>query len=439
MNISIFGLGYVGCVTAACLAQKGHTVIGVDVNPVKVDLVNSGRSPIVEPGLQELLSEVVQVGRLRATMNASEAVLASELSLVCVGTPANADGSQNLAYLRRVCHDIGAALSRKDANHLVAIRSTVFPGTTENVLVPILQAASGKQVGQGLDVAVNPEFLREGCSLRDFYDPPFIIIGELHIGNAALLVEMYQMTSATVFKTNIRTAEMIKCTCNAFHALKVAFANEIGSLCREQEINSFELMDIFVADTQLNLSPAYLKPGLAFGGSCLPKDVQALVYQAAQSRLSLPLLENILPSNQAQIARSIALVNEMGKKNIGVIGLSFKGGTDDLRDSTAVKMVRAWIDRGLNVQVHDEAVNAALLLGANREFMERTLPELPSILKGSLETVIASSDVIVLTQSLNPDWQVLARLIRDEQVLVDLVGQNELQTLSRGRYVGPCW
>ncbi len=439
MRISVLGLGYVGCVTAACLAKEGHEVVGVDINPAKVDLINAGRSPVVEPGLDTLLGEVVQRRTLRATMDAVEAVEASGLSLICVGTPANPDGSQNLDALERVCRDIGQALMHKTRYHLVVVRSTVLPGTLEKQVVPILKAASGREIGDGYDLAINPEFLREGSSIADFYHPPFIIIGELHRGTAGVLEGLYSGISVPLFKTDVRTAEMIKYVCNAFHALKVVFANEMGNLCQELGINAIELMDIFASDTKLNLSPVYLRPGFAFGGSCLPKDLRALLYQAEGRKLSLPALEAILSSNEAQIARAVALVKDTGKKNIGVIGLSFKGGTDDLRDSPAVKVVRALLDQGLIVQVFDEAINIDLLLGANREFMERALPELPSLLESSLETVIASSDVIVLSQKVNLDSKVLARLIKDDQVIVDLVGQEELRTRGRGRYVGICW
>jgi len=331
MRVSIFGLGYVGCVSAASLAAEGHEIVGVDVNPEKVGAINEGRSPIVEPGLEELLKRGVAQKRLRATTDTSEAVYATDLSLICVGTPSRKNGSLDLTYLTRVCEQIGDVLKDKPGYHVVVVRSTVLPGTTHSQVIPALESRSGKKYGEGFGVAVNPEFLREGTALKDFRHPPLTLVGHNHAADAAPTKALYTDIDAPLFSTSIRVAEMIKYTSNAWHAVKVVFANEIGNICKRVGVDSHDVMDIFCNDEKLNISAYYLKPGFAFGGSCLPKDVRALQYRAKQLDLEVPLLGALLGSNRLQVQHAIDLIVETGKKRIGLFGFSFKAGTDDLR------------------------------------------------------------------------------------------------------------
>ena len=339
MRISVFGLGYVGCVSAACLANDGHEVIGVDVNPQKVEAVQAGRSPIIEPGLDELIEEAVKAEKLQATLDSRLAVHNSNISLICVGTPSNGNGSLKLDYVENVSREIGAALSDKQDYHVVVMRSTVLPGTVEDRLIPILEQHSDKSAGADFGASMNPEFLRESSAIQDYYHPSHIVIGELDRRSGDVVEQMYAAVEAPVVRTPIQTAEMLKYANNAFHALKVAFANEIGNLCKAQGIDGRDVMEIFCQDEQLNISPAYLRPGYAFGGSCLPKDLRALLYRAKERDLECQVLNAFVASNQSQVERGIQLVERTGRKKVGVLGLSFKSGTDDVRESPVVPLV----------------------------------------------------------------------------------------------------
>ncbi|MGE3179942.1 MAG: nucleotide sugar dehydrogenase, partial [Vicinamibacterales bacterium] len=331
MNVSVFGLGYVGSVSAGCYAADDHRVVGVDVQPEKVAAINEGRSPVVEPGLSELLAAEAASGRLRATTDPRAAIDESDVSLICVGTPSRRNGSLDLTYLQRVCEQIGLALRDKAGYHVVIVRSTVLPGTTHQLIIPTLEACSGKKYGDGFGVSVNPEFLREGTALADFRKPPLTLVGHNHAVDASGTIELYRSIDAPLFSTNVRVAEMIKYTSNAWHALKVCFANEIGNLCKALGADSHEVMNIFCRDEKLNLSSYYLTPGFAFGGSCLPKDVRALQYRAKELDVDTPVLRSILPSNALQIQRAFDAVMETGRKRVGLLGFSFKVNTDDLR------------------------------------------------------------------------------------------------------------
>src|SRR5437762_1221103 len=346
MRVSVFGLGYVGSVSAASFAADGHQVVGVDINRDKVAALNAGRSPIVEPGLDALIAKGVAEGCLRATSDTEEAVTASEVSLLCVGTPSRRNGSLDLSYLERVTSEVGAALRKKSGYHVVVVRSTVLPGTTNERVIPLLEQASGKPYGEGFGVSVNPEFLREGTALKDFRKPPMTLVGHNHAADASGTIALYQSIDATLVSTSIRVAEMLKYTCNAWHALKICFANEIGNLCKQLDMDSHQVMDIFCRDEKLNLSPAYLKPGFAFGGSCLPKDVRALIHRGRQADLETPVLSAVLESNQRQIARAYELVAATGKRRVGVLGMAFKAGTNDLRESPVVSLVERLIGKG---------------------------------------------------------------------------------------------
>src|SRR4026207_1745171 len=396
MKVSVLGLGYVGSVSAASFAADGHTVVGVDVNPDKVASLNEGRSPIVEKGLDELIKTAVANGSLRATTSTEEAVQATDLSLLCVGTPSRKNGSLDLAYLERVCQQIGAALARKDAYHVVVVRSTVLPGTTHDVVIPTLERASGKQYGTGFGVTVNPEFLREGTAIQDFRQPPLTLVGHNYQSDAAPTEALYAKVDAPLVTTSIRTAEMIKYASNTWHALKVCFANEIGNLCKRLHIDSHEVMDIFCRDEKLNLSSYYLKPGFAFGGSCLPKDVRALQYRAKEVDLDMPVIQAIPGSNQLQIQHAIDEIVDTGKKRVGLLGFSFKAGTDDLRESPIVILAEALLGKGYDLRIYDRNVSVARLVGANKEYINTQIPHLSSLLCETIDEVLDNSDVIVV-------------------------------------------
>ncbi|MCA1816668.1 MAG: nucleotide sugar dehydrogenase [Acidobacteria bacterium] len=437
MKLSVFGLGYVGCVSAACFAREGHDVTGVDVNATKVEIINAGKSPIVEAGIGELIGEMVAGGKLRATTETRGAVHSSELSLVCVGTPSNANGSLDLSYVKRVCKEIGAALETKTAPHVVVIRSTMLPGTIESVVVPALEVYSGKKVGEGIGVCINPEFLREGTSLKDFYAPPFTLIGADDEDVAASVRRLYSKIDAPLYVTSVKSAEMVKYACNCFHALKVSFANEIGNVCKELGVDSHEVMEVFCRDTKLNLSPYYLKPGFAFGGSCLPKDLRALQYKAKELDVEVPVLRAALQSNRLQVERAVEMVLRTGKKRVGVLGFSFKAGTDDLRESPMVALIEALIGKGLQLSIYDRDVSLARLFGANKEYIEREIPHISQLMRASVEEVLESAEVVVVGNKAEEFREVEGKL-RSDQTLIDLVRLFETKRTG-GNYEGICW
>ena len=438
MKISIFGLGYVGCVTAACLARDGHQVIGVDVNPYKVDVLASGRSPIVEPGLDVLIKTAIDSDNLRVTLDGQVATRDTDVSLICVGTPSNGNGSLKLDYVENVSREIGEALLSKAAYHLVVVRSTMLPGTVQERLIPILEQHSGKRAGIDFGVCINPEFLRESCAIKDYDHPSYIVIGEFDQRSGDLVEQMYQTIDAPIIRTTIETAEMVKYVSNAFHALKIAFANEVGNFSKAHGIDGQRVMEIFVQDRQLNISPAYLQPGFAFGGSCLPKDLRALLYRAKEHDLNLPVLNAVIDSNEKQIRRGIELVEKTGRKKVGVLGLSFKAGTDDVRESPVVPLVETLIGRGYQVSVYDETVNPDQLIGANKAFLERELPHIASIMRTSVEDVLQETEVVVVT-SASRAIDDLAQRIGSGHILIDLDGALRNNSTVRGSYEGICW
>jgi len=438
MRVSVFGLGYVGSVSAANFAADGHDVIGVDVNPEKVAAVNSGRSPIVEPGLDALLQESVDAHRLRATTSTSETIADTDLSLICVGTPSRKNGSLDLSYLIRVCEQIGDALRDKPTYHVVVVRSTVLPGTTHEHVIPTLEAHSGKKYGEGFGVSVNPEFLREGTALKDFRQPPLTLVGHNHAADAAPTKALYDTIEAPLFSTSIRVAEMMKYTSNAWHAVKVVFANEIGNLCKRVGIDSHDVMDIFCQDQKLNLSPYYLKPGFAFGGSCLPKDVRALQYRAREVDLEMPLINSLLGSNRMQIQHAIDQIVDTGKKRIGILGFSFKAGTDDLRESPMVILGEALLGKGYELCIYDRNVSLARLMGANKEYIEQQIPHLSRHLCDSVDDVIARSEVIVIGNAA-PEFADAVARCRPDQMVIDLVRIPINFAALQAQYDGICW
>jgi GDP-mannose 6-dehydrogenase len=409
MRVSVFGLGYVGSVTAACLAEQGHRVIGVEVNPEKLAMLKAGRSPVFEPGLAELLAKVHAAGRFTATGNAAEAVRDSEVSLICVGTPGQKTGRPDLSHVENVCREIGEALRGKNAPHTVAVRSTMLPGSIETVVAPLL--------GGGRVVA-NPEFMREGSAIRDFYEPPFVLIGESKPGDGDAVAELYRCVAAPQLRVSLRAAEAIKFACNAFHAAKITFANEIGRFCKAHGIDSHEVMEVFCRDTKLNLSAAYLKPGMAYGGSCLPKDLRALLSRAREHDLELPLLEAIARSNLAQIQRTVEFVAELGHREVGILGLSFKPGTDDLRESPVVIMAETLLGKGFKLAIHDSEVELTRLTGANKRFLQEKLPHINELLVKSLDEALARSRLVLVCKNA-PEYR---QLRPHNHCVVDLVG-----------------
>lgn len=439
MRVSVFGLGYVGCVSAACLARQGHTVVGLDINPQKVELVGAGQAPVVEPGLDELLPRVVHAGRLRVSRDPVPAVAETDVSLICVGTPSAGNGRLELRYLENVCQEIGTALATKRDYHVVVVRSTVLPGTTRERLIPLLEEHSGRLASVDFGVCVNPEFLREGSALRDYARPSQTIIGQLDPRSGDVVQELYAGLEAPIVRTGLETAEMVKYVSNAFHAVKVTFANEIGNLCKALGIDGEEVMSLFCRDRHLNISPAYLKPGFAFGGSCLPKDLRALLYRAKELDLECPLLSAVPRSNQLQIQRGIAMVEKTGRKRVGVLGLSFKAGTDDVRESPVIPLIETLVGRGYRVSVYDEKVRLERLVGANRLFLERELPHIASLLRPSIDAVLDEAEVIVLANA-SEAFRRVADLLRAGQILIDLVGNGRgSSTQARGAYEGICW
>ncbi|MFD7060239.1 nucleotide sugar dehydrogenase [Streptomyces sp. NPDC059906] len=444
MRVSVFGLGYVGCVSAACLAGMGHQVVGVDVNQVKVDLVNDGKAPVVEERIGELIAEVVGSGALRATGDVHEAIMESEISLICVGTPSEANGSLCTTYLERVTEEIGAALADRDGRsgsggrHTVVFRSTMLPGTCANLLVPILEKYVGGTAGVDFGVAVNPEFLREGTSVRDFFDPPKTVIGELDPASGDAVLALYDSLPGEVFRVPVATAEAIKYADNAFHGLKIGFANELGAVCQALGVDSHQVMDVFLADRKLNISPAYLRPGFAFGGSCLPKDLRSLVHAAQRADVSVPILSHVLPSNSAHLERAVELVERTGKRRVGMFGLSFKPGTDDLRESPLVELAERLFGKGYDLRIHDANVSLSRLLGANREYVETRLPHLAQLLADSVDEVLDHAEVCLVGTR---DPAVLSALPHGGgPLLIDLIHLPDADTRrTEPGYMGLAW
>ncbi|MCL4797989.1 MAG: nucleotide sugar dehydrogenase [Burkholderiales bacterium] len=438
MNISIFGLGYVGAVSLACLARDGHRVVGVDIDQAKLDLIASGKTPVVEEGMVELMAETAGSGRVSVTRDVTEAVHATDLSLVCVGTPSAANGSQDQGAIVRLAHDMGAALRTKRDGHVVVFRSTLVPGTVEETLRPILERESGKRDGVGFHACFQPEFLREGSSIRDYDKPPFTVVGAAAEAPVAALKALFGHLPCEFHATSIRAAEMLKYCCNNFHALKIAFANETARLCEALGVDPFEVMELVCRDTQLNISRAYLRPGFAFGGSCLPKDLRATIYLAKMRDVELPMLGGILPSNRTHIERAIAKVLESGRKRIGMIGLSFKSGTDDLRESPLVTLAEQLIGKGLQLLVYDPEVQLSRLLGANRRFIEQHVPHIGSLMCDDLQDVIGESDLLVVGMNDAHTVRMLKERVQANQIVLDLVNIGRRDDL-RGRYIGLCW
>lgn len=437
MRISIFGIGYVGAVTGACLARDGHDVVAVDINPTKVDILNAGCSPITEPGLDELIETGVRMKRLSATSNAEEAIAETDVSLVCVGTPSAPNGSLDTSYVKRTGEEIGRALARKSQFHSVVIRSTVLPGTTENIVIPAIELGSGKRRGEGFGVAFFPEFLREGSAIRDFDKPGTIVIGVLDETTRDRLLSLHERLDETPQILGMRAAEAIKYANNSWHALKVSFANEMGLICKAFRVDSHEVMDALCKDTKLNISPAYLKPGFAFGGSCLPKDVRALRHGARAADVDTPVLDAALMANENQMKKALSMIDEAGLRRVGLVGLSFKPNTDDLRSSPFVSLAERLIGRGFDLRIYDPIVYRSCHLGANRESIMRDIPHLAERMVKTGEDLLSHSEVVVVGNP-NQAKPFMDKESRGGRVIIDLVRVERYQQTS-GLYHGICW
>ena len=420
MNISIFGLGYVGAVSLACLARDGHRVVGVDIDGTKLALIADGKTPVVEEGMVDLVAAAAASGRVDVTTDVADAVRRTEVSLICVGTPSASNGSQDLSAILALAGDLGRAMRDKAEPHVAVFRSTLAPGTVEDVVRPIVERESGKRDGAGFHLCFQPEFLREGSSIRDYDKPPFTIVGANHPYPVAKLHELFGHLPCAFHTTSVRSAEMVKLCCNNFHTLKITFANETARLCDAMDVDPFEVMDLLCKDTQLNISKAYLKPGYAFGGSCLPKDLRATMYMAKQADVELPMLGGILASNRVHIEKAVEKVLATGKRRVGMIGLSFKTGTDDLRESPTVTLAERLIGKGLSLLVYDPEVNLSRLLGANKRFIEQHLPHIGNLIRGTIGEVVEESDVLIASLSDPAVFDDLRKSVRRDHVIIDL-------------------
>ncbi|MDN4544645.1 MULTISPECIES: nucleotide sugar dehydrogenase [unclassified Pseudomonas] len=436
MRISIFGLGYVGAVCAGCLSARGHDVVGADISAVKIDLINQGKSPIVEPGLEHLLELGARSGRLRGATDVESVVMDTEISFICVGTPSKKNGDLELNYIESVCREIGETLRSKSAWHSVVVRSTVLPGTVKNVVIPLLESCSGKRAGIDFGVAVNPEFLRESTAIKDYDHPPMTVIGELDQRTADMLEALYKELEAPIVRKSIEVAEMIKYTCNVWHAIKVSFANEIGNISKAVGVDGREVMDVVCLDNKLNLSRYYMRPGFAFGGSCLPKDVRALTYRAGQLDVEHPLLAAIMRSNAVQVQTAFNLIAGYGKRRIALLGLSFKAGTDDLRESPLVELAEMLIGKGYDLQIFDRNVEYARVHGANKEYIQSKIPHVSSLLRSDLTQIVEDADIIVLGNG-DEMFDAVARQVPPGKKVVDLVGFMDHS--SNHESEGICW
>jgi GDP-mannose 6-dehydrogenase len=437
LKVSIFGLGYVGTVCAGCLAKEGHEIIGVDPVRAKVELINAGKSPIIEADIEEIIKEAVRTGRLRATDDSVQAIQDTELSFVCVGTPSQINGNLDLTHVRHVCEQVGRALKNKSARHTVVIRSTILPGTMRRMVIPVLEESSGKKAGTDFGVCNNPEFLREGSAVADFSFPAKTVIGEVDRASGDTLAVLYAKLDAPLVRTDIETGEMVKYIDNSWHALKIGFANEIGNLCKSFSVDAHKAMEIFCQDKKLNISPAYLMPGFAFGGSCLPKDLRALAYSAKLHDLELPILNAILPSNELQVARGLQLIVGKGRKRVGILGFSFKAGTDDLRESPMIEIIERLTGKGYDVRIYDKNVQVAKLVGANRDFILNRIPHISRLMVDNIEAVLNHAETIVIGNKAK-EFESVPQQLQKGQCLVDFVRISNYRS-NDGEYNGICW
>ena len=437
LSISLFGLGYVGSVSAACFAHMGHKVTGVDISKTKVEMLDSGRSPIIEARMDELVAQANKSCRLHATTDSIAAVLASDVSFVCVGTPSLKSGKLDLSHVEHVSREIGTALKQKKAFHTVVLRSTVLPGTTETLMIPAIESTSEKKHGTDFAVCYNPEFMREGSAVGDFLQPPYTILGSQSPEHLIAMRELYKEVPASMFETSIRVAEMVKYVSNLYHAVKVGFANEVGTLCKHLGVETDQVTKIFMSDTKLNISSAYLAPGFAFGGSCLPKDLRAITYRGKELDLELPLLESLMPSNAQHVDRAVEAVLATGKRKIAMLGLSFKAGTDDLRESPQVQLIKRLLGEGCQVKIWDKDVSLGRLAGSNRQYIEEVIPHIGSLLSADMPEVLQGGEVVIVGTKI--ERAELGKLLAPGQIVIDLVNLDPARRPEAKAYQGICW
>jgi len=437
MKISVFGLGYAGSISAAYFAGRGHHVLGVDVNRTKIELINSGHSPVIEKGLQPLIAHCIKSGNLKATMDDRHAVLTSKVSFICVGTPSLPNGSLDLTYVKRVSKEIGSVLRYKKDYHIIILRSTVLPQTTERVLIPVIEKYSGRKFGVGFGIVFNPEFLRESTALYDFYNPPCTVIGASNNNDYKTVAQLYRGIKAPMVRTSIRAAEMVKYANNIFHALKITFTNEIGNICKALNIDPFEIMNIFCLDKKLNLSEQYFRPGFAFGGSCLPKDVRAVVYKAKTLDIDMPVLKAILQSNMLQIKYAVDRITALNKKRIGILGVAFKAGTDDLRESPIVELMETLLGKGYAVKIYDRSVALAALYGANKEFIEKKISHISKLMVKNIHEILDECEIIIIGNK-DERFSDACSSLNKKQHVIDLVGISK-KIKTKAHYEGINW
>ncbi|OGB61282.1 MAG: GDP-mannose dehydrogenase [Caldithrix sp. RBG_13_44_9] len=435
MRINLYGLGYVGCVSAACLAKEGHDVLGIDIDAIKVNLINEGKSPVIERDLNKLIQAAIQAKKLKATI---DEIRPAKLSIICVGTPSNDNGSLNLLYLKNVARQIAENIRESREFHTICVRSTVLPGTIENEIIPIIEKVSRKKVKKDFGICMNPEFLREGSSVEDYYHPPFSIIGEMDKKSGNLVASLYKHIKAPLIRTEIKIAEMVKYACNSFHALKICFANEIGNISKKLGMDSYEVMNIFCEDKKLNISNSYLRPGFAFGGSCLPKDLRALLYQAKENDLEIPVINSILSSNSKQIEYAFSIIKKIGKNRVGLLGLSFKPGTDDLRESPLVELAEKLIGKGYILSIYDREVSLAKIFGSNKKYIESVIPHLSSLMKNSIDEIFKESEIVVIANNYPGLKRNISKLSKD-RVVIDLARIFTPKEAKHYTYEGISW
>jgi GDP-mannose 6-dehydrogenase len=436
MELAVVGLGYVGAVAAACLADSGNGVVVVDISQPKISQLNAGRSPIMEPGLGELIGRNVAQGRLSGSADLRGAVLGSQATIICVGTPSSASGDVRLADLDRVIDQVAGALRESDSWHLVMLTSTVPPGTTEQRVIPRIEEVSGKKCGRDFGVAFSPEFLREGSAIDDYRHPAKTVVGASDGRAFDCAAAIFGPYAHSVTATSISVAEMVKLSDNSWHALKVAYTNEISRFCSSLDIDSHAVMKIFASDTRLNISATYMSPGFAFGGSCLPKDLRTLVYRARQLGVEIPVLESVLPSNRSHVDAALRRIQQLGVKRVALLGIAFKPGTDDLRESAMLELAERLIGKGYEIAIHDEYVNLDRLVGANREYVEKMHPHIASLLQDDLEVTLKDAELIIVAQA-NPAYARICELVTDRPVL-DLSGVAR-PAVPAANYQGLSW
>lgn len=438
MKVSVFGLGYVGAVSCACLPELGHEVVGVDINPLKVELIASGQSPVVEEGIEELIAAAVKAGKLTATHDVAAAVRDTEISLISVATPALPNFMPDLTALDAVVGQIGAEIAKKDSQHTLVIRSTVAPGTTRARIAPLLEKAAGRKIGDRLSLVFNPEFLREGSSVSDFHNPPQTIVGSLDEAGVEVMKRLYTGVPGSFVAADVGVAESVKYLCNVFHALKIVFANEAGAVLKEAGLDSRDVLALFCEDKQLNISKAYLRPGFAFGGSCLPKEVKGFLTIARERGVDIPVLGSLLNSNDAHIGRAYDLIASAGRKPVALFGLAFKPGTDDLRDSPLVVLAERLLGKGFDLAIYDKFVKIARLLGKNKEYIDREIPHLDKLLQETPDAALARAEIVVVGHADAETRQRIIALAKGARV-VDLNGYADLRAAGFAQYEGICW